>query len=263
MDAKIALKNLRGTRTVLEVEQDYKSMECFFNSEYMTKKKATSVLKEFFFPQNTKKSLVIILPLMCLSQTVGGFAMNEYLEKVLKHFVPRYEYAIISSINVLSTLFCLLAIEKIGRKSLLIISIVGSAICCFLLAIYKLIEKQDCQTLLKGEMLIPVLLILAYYAVYFFGLIPLVPILAGEIFPNRVKIVACAICISLVYISAFSVQNIFELLKLQTNSCLAFSIFAILGSIGLPLIVSFLPETRGKSLYEIQSELDIISITIS
>lgn len=263
LDAKIALKNLRGTRTVLEIEDDYKSMEYFFNSEYLMEKKASSIFKKFFIPKNAKKSLIIILPLTFLSQMIGSFAMNEYLEKILKHFVPRYEYAILSSINVLSDVFCLLAIEKIGRKTLLIISIVGSAICCFMLALHKLIQKQDCQSLMKGEMLIPMLLLLAYYTVYFFGLIPLVPILAGEIFPNRVKTMACAICISLVYIAALCVQNMFELLQNKTNSCLAFSIFAILGSVGLPLILSFLPETKGKSLYEIQSELETISVMLA
>ncbi|XP_051159885.1 uncharacterized protein LOC127280713 isoform X2 [Leptopilina boulardi] len=235
LDAKITLKNLRGRRTVLEIENDYKSMECFFNSEYVKEKKTTSLFKNIFFPKNAKKSLIIILPLMCLSQMMGSYAMNEYLEKILKHYVVHYEYAILSLINVLSDCFCLLAIEKIGRKILLIISIVGSAICCFLLALNKLIQKQDCQSLMK----------------------------AGEIFPNRVKTMACGICISFIYITALSVQNIFELLKYKTNSCLAFSIFAILGSLGLPLIVSFLPETKGKSLYEIQSELDTINISFA
>lgn len=260
LDAKISLKNLRCTRTVLEVEDEYRSLENFFNSDHQTKKKTTQVLMGFFFPQSAKKSVILILPLLCLSQMMGSYAMNNYLERVLKLFVPRYEYVVLSSMNVISVGICLYTIEKIGRKPLLIISIVGSAICCLLLAIHKLIQRQDCESLIKGELVIPLVLILAYYTVYFFGLIPLLPILAGEIFPNRVKTVAAGICVSMVYVAALSVQSVYEFMKEKTNSCSAFGCFAILGSIGLPLILTFLPETKGKSLYKIQSEMDTISI---
>ena len=249
-------------RSVLDVEDEYRSLENFFNSDHQSKKKTTRVLMEFFFPQSAKKSVMVVLPLLCLSQMMGSYAMNHYLERVLKHFVPRFEYVVLSSVNVISVAICLYTIEKIGRKRLLIISIVGSAICCLLLAIHKLIQRQDCQSLLKGELIIPLILILAYYAVYFFGLIPLLPILAGEIFPNRVKTVAAGICVSLVYVAALSVQSVYEFMKTKTNSCSAFGCFAILGSIGLPLIITSLPETKGKSLYQIQNEMDTISIVM-
>ena len=262
MDAKISLKNLRGRRTVLEVEEEYKSIESFFNSEHGKKKKATSVLMQFFNPQSTTKSVMFILPLLCLSQMIGGYAMNFYVEKLLKHFVPRYEYVILSSVNVVSVGFCLFAIVKVGRKPLLITSIVGSALCCFFLAIHKLVQKQDCHIFLKGELMIPVMIILAYFTIYFFGFIPILPILAGEIFPNRIKTVAAGICVSFVYVAALIVQNVYEFLRIKTNSCLAFGSFAILGSIGLPLLISSLPETKGKSLYQIQNEMDNISVVM-
>ena len=116
------------------------------------------------------------------------------------------------------------------------------------------------QLPVKNEIL-PVSVLCIYYSIYALGLTPVLPIVTGEIFPSQAKTAAVGICTSLVYLFAFCMQRSYETLNQRTSSCLAFATFSMLGSIALPFALTLLPETKGKSLLQIQSELENIMMT--
>lgn len=105
---------------------------------------------------------------------------------------------------------------------------------------------------------LPVAILCVYYGIYALGLTPILPIVTGEIFPSREKTTAVGICTSLMYLAAFCMQRSYEALNHRTSSCLAFTCFTVLGSAGLPFVVVLMPETKGKSLSQIQNELENI-----
>ncbi|KAG7203445.1 hypothetical protein KM043_013510 [Ampulex compressa] len=260
LDAKLCLKALRGTERVLQIQEEFKSMERFFNAGLNVVTKPT--LYQVFHPKNTKRSIAVILPILCISQMIGGYAMDDYAEEVINIVVPHYGKILLATLDVLSVGICLYMIEKVGRKPLLMLSVFASAICCFALGIYRYVGQLQCQTV-KGHMALPVGLISVYYAVYCLGLTPILPILTGEIFPCRVKTVAVSCCMMIVYLFAVIMQRLYVLLIHKAGSCLAFAIFALLGSAGIPLALASVPETKGKSLYQIQGELAYVGVIIS
>lgn len=202
----------------------------------------------------------MILPILCISQIVGGHAMDDYAEYFIDDVIPNYGRVLLASLDVISVAVCLYAIEKVGRRPLLIISTSVSALCCLILAIYRVTLAMQNT---KEKMVVPTTIVVIYYSVYSLGLTPVLPVLTGEIFPSRMKTVAVGLTMMLVYLVAATMQMIYMYLNETAGGCWGFVIFALVGSIGLPLAASSLPETRGKSLSQIQADMENVPVVIS
>lgn len=143
MDSKIALKNLRDCKGVLEVYEEFKSMEAFFNSSQG--KNARRLIVEAVCPKTLKSSLVIIIPVLTISQMLGLAAASDYAFNLIEIIYPSLGKLFTSFIDFSSTIFCFLAIERFGRKPLLAFSSIGSGLCCLTLSIYMLVGEK-CST---------------------------------------------------------------------------------------------------------------------
>ena len=97
--------------------------------------------------------------------------------------------------------------------------------------------------------------ILGFVACFAFSLGPVMWVLLSELFPNQVRGIAISFIGLLNSAVSFLVQLIFpwELSHLGNTS--AYAIFGILAVIGFFLLFRTLPETKGKSLEEIEEEL--------
>ncbi|MCY4016471.1 MAG: MFS transporter [Gammaproteobacteria bacterium] len=97
--------------------------------------------------------------------------------------------------------------------------------------------------------------ILGFVASFALSLGPVMWVLFSEIFPNRVRGVALGITSVFNSASSFVVQFVFPWELANLGNAMTFYIFAALGIIGLLLIAWLLPETKGKSLEELEGLL--------
>ena len=97
--------------------------------------------------------------------------------------------------------------------------------------------------------------ILGFVAAFAMSLGPVMWVLFSEIFPNRVRGVALGITSVFNSASSFMVQFLFPWELANLGNALTFYIFAGLGVIGLLLVNRLLPETKGKSLEELEAVL--------
>ena len=77
----------------------------------------------------------------------------------------------------------------------------------------------------------------------------------SEIFPNRIRGVAVGITVVFNSLSSFAVQFLFPWELANLGNATTFYIFAAMGVIGLILVQRLLPETKGKSLEELETVL--------
>ena len=94
--------------------------------------------------------------------------------------------------------------------------------------------------------------ILGFVASFAMSLGPVMWVLFSEIFPNRVRGVALGITSVFNSVSSSFVQFVFPWELAYLGNALTFYIFAALGILGLLLINWLLPETKGKSLEELE-----------
>ena len=94
--------------------------------------------------------------------------------------------------------------------------------------------------------------ILGFVACFAISIGPVMWVLFSELFPNRIRGLAISF-VGLVNSSvSFLVQLLFPWQLANFGSAVTFFIYGVFAVIGLLIIVRLLPETRGKSLEELE-----------
>ena len=97
--------------------------------------------------------------------------------------------------------------------------------------------------------------ILGFIACFAFSLGPVMWVMLSEIFPNRYRGLAIGVIGFINSFSSWLVQQIFPWEISNLGSALTFFIYGLIATVGMLLFIKILPETKGKSLEEIETEL--------
>jgi len=153
--------------------------------------------------------------------------------------------------NIISTFIAIALIDKIGRKPLLLIGSLGMFICLGALTFIfgssgldqagKLALSQDMGTLA---------LLMANLFVVFFGLSwgPVVWVLLGEIFNNRIRGAALAVAAGAQWLANFAITMTFPILLAGVGLAGAYGLYALSAFVSIFFVVKYIKETRGKPL---------------
>ena len=150
------------------------------------------------------------------------------------------------SVNLAFTLVALGIVDRGGRRPLMLF---GSAA---LTIIYAALG-YGYHTGLKGLSML--LLVLAAIACYSVSLAPVTWVVISEIFPNRIRGAAMAIAISSLWIACFLLTYTFPMLNARLGSAGTFWLYGAICAAGFLFVFCKMPETKGKTLEEIEREL--------
>jgi sugar porter (SP) family MFS transporter len=149
-------------------------------------------------------------------------------------------------VNLLFTLVAIATVDRIGRRTLMLIGSAGLAI------IYVLLGACY-QTRSHGlHVLILVVMAIACFAM---SLGPVVWVVIAEIFPNRIRGAAMSIAVSSLWIACFVLTYTFPLLNRALGPAGSFWIYAGICAVGFVFVLFRLPETKGKTLEQIEVKL--------
>jgi MFS family permease len=99
------------------------------------------------------------------------------------------------------------------------------------------------------------LLVLAAIAAYSVSLAPVTWVIISEIFPNRIRGAAMAMAVSSLWIGCFLLTFTFPILNKKLGPAWTFWLYAAICIAGFIFIKFKLPETKGKTLEQIEREL--------
>ena len=134
--------------------------------------------------------------------------------------------------------------DKAGRKKLLLIGIAGMAVCLLTVGAAFYFNAE------KGPLVL--IAILAYIAFFEISLGPLTFVVISEIFPNRIRGRAMSITIFALWCAVFLVSQTFPILKDGIGVGNTFLIYMIMAIFAFVFVWMILPETKGKTLEEIE-----------
>ena len=100
------------------------------------------------------------------------------------------------------------------------------------------------------------LLVVAAIALYGCSLAPVTWVVLSEIFPNRVRGTAMALAVFALWAGCFTLTYTFPLLNQRFGPAGTFWIYAGICALGFVFILRRLPETKGKTLEEIEAQLE-------
>jgi sugar porter (SP) family MFS transporter len=150
------------------------------------------------------------------------------------------------SVNLAFTFVALGVVDRRGRRPLMLLGSAGLAI------IYTILGYCFSSGLKGFPML---LLVLAAIACYSMSLAPITWVVISEIFPNRIRGAAMAVAVSSLWIACFILTYKFPVLNKYLGAAGTFWLYAGICVVGFIFIKLKLPETKGKSLEEIEREL--------
>lgn len=154
-----------------------------------------------------------------------------------------FNIVITGSVNLIFTLVALQTVDKWGRKKLMLFGALGLAVAYLLLGISYFF-------VVKG-MLILVIVVTAI-AIYAMSLAPVTWVVLSEIFPNRVRGTAMSIATTALWVACALLTFTFPFLNRNLNAYGTFWLYAIICVAGFMFIKIKLPETKGKSLEQVE-----------
>lgn len=101
----------------------------------------------------------------------------------------------------------------------------------------------------------PLLSLAVFIVIFSMGYGPIPWLMMGELFPNNVKGVASSVTASMNWILAFAVTKFFQNMIDLMGISLSFFVFAIICFVGTIFVALVVPETKGKTIDEVQIEL--------
>lgn len=203
-----------------------------------------STLKE----SNIKRALIIGILLAIFSQITGINAIMYYAPEIFKSTGVGSDSAFIQTVlvGVINLVFTFVAIKYVdtwGRKKLLLFGISGMAICLFLIGWGFYMQQQGYLILIA---------ILGYIACFAMSMGPLAFVVIAEIFPTKARATAMSIATFFLWLAVFLVSQTFPVLIGMIGNAYTFWLYMIVAIMAFLFIWKRIPETKGKTLEEIE-----------
>jgi SP family galactose:H+ symporter-like MFS transporter len=162
----------------------------------------------------------------------------------------------IGGVNVLSTFIAIAFIDRIGRRLLLLIGLVGMGVSLAVVGIaFHFIAPASGAAAGAGPTpagVVTVIALIVFIASFAFSLGPVTWTVINEIFPAQIRGRGVALATAINWGSAFLVSQFFLSLVAVLGSAWTFWLLALLCGLGWVWIWLRVPETRGLSLEKIQ-----------
>lgn len=166
--------------------------------------------------------------------SAAGFGVTDVL----------FNIVITGIVNLVFTFIALKTVDSWGRRKLMLFGSAGLAITYLLLGGSYFFE-------LNGFMVL--LFVVLGIGIYAMSLAPITWVVLSEIFPNKIRGSAMAVATSSLWIASFVLTYTFPLLNRALNASGTFWVYALICVGGFLFIFKKLPETKGKSLEEIEA----------
>ncbi|XP_065222917.1 facilitated trehalose transporter Tret1-like isoform X2 [Planococcus citri] len=211
-----------------------------------------------FQTKAAKRGLLIGIGAMFFQQFSGCNAVIFYTKSIFQDagatIDPNLSSIIIGVVQTLSTYIASLIVDKLGRRLLMLMSIIVMTLCTFTLGLYFYL-KTDAKLDVSDIGWLPLLSLSGYIIVFSLGFGPVPWILVGEIFPLKIKGAACSIVCLCNWSYVFLVTKLFPLFVIWFGAGITFWCFAVCSAIGVFFVALIVPETKGKTLSEVQAML--------
>ena len=121
--------------------------------------------------------------------------------------------------------------------------------------VYALNEGAILEAAIDMNATLVLIGILGFIACFAFSLGPVMWVMLSEIFPNRYRGLAIGVIGFINSFSSWLIQQIFPWEISNLGSALTFFIYGLIATVGVLLFIKILPETKGKSLEQLENEL--------
>ncbi|XP_029172547.1 facilitated trehalose transporter Tret1-like isoform X2 [Nylanderia fulva] len=216
-----------------------------------------SRFRELLCVSGNRKALIILITLGAIHHMSGIQAVEQYAELIFdqanSNLEGKYLTMILGMVQVVSTVVCMFVTDHSGKKSLLMISSIGSACSTAIVAIYFHLQHDNVN--MSNLTWLPAVGVITYVIMFSLGLSALPIAMIGELFPTNVKALGSMITMFSSGVFAFGVTNLYLVIAENNGTHVPFWIFTACSLAGTLFTFLYVPETKGKTLEQIQEML--------
>ena len=193
--------------------------------------------------------------LSVFQQFVGINVVLYYAPEIFKSMGSGTETAllqtiIVGGVNLLFTVIAIQSVDKVGRKPLMIVGALGMAVAMFAIG----------TAFFSGSLgMFALICMLVYVAAFAMSWGPVTWVLLSEIFPNDVRGKALAVAVAAQWIANYLVSWTFPMMDKNRyllekfNHGFAYWIYGAMGLLAAFFVWKYIPETKGKTLEEMNN----------
>jgi SP family arabinose:H+ symporter-like MFS transporter len=203
------------------------------------------------FGARFRRPLLVAVLLMAFSQFSGINAIMYYSTKIFTTAGTGVKdsftaSAIVGLVNLLFTFVAMAFVDKAGRRALLLVGLTAQVIALGAVGAMFHAGVQGIGLLIA---------VIAFIAAFAVALGPIPWILCSEIFPTKVRGRAMSVATFTIWSACYIVAQTFPVLNdsPQIGPAKTFWIYAACSLLGLLFVLAMVPETKGRSLEEIES----------
>lgn len=243
-DARNVVQSVTGDEGADRVIERYRSEDAEHSDEHRTGLRA-------LLARRVRPALIVGLGLAVLQQFVGINTVLYYAPTIMRQTGLGASNSIVYSIiigavNLAMTVVSLRLIDRVGRRPLLIVSLIGMAISVGGLAMAFLFDLSSIV------MLVCMLIFVSSFAV---GMGPVFWVILGEIFPPQARAEGTGAGSAANWLSNFAVSTAFLPLAQAIGTGKVFLIFAAVCLLGLWFVGRYVPETKDRNFQQVDAEL--------
>lgn len=240
-------------------KQDDKAM-AVLNRIYHSADHSKKVLADIVQTRNLEKNIKKT-PLFAFGKTViiVGIMVSFFQQfigiNVALYYAPRIfedlgagadasmvQTVVMGLVNVIFTLIAIKYVDKIGRKPLLIVGSIGMAIGMGGVSMLSAFNVIGISTLI---------FIVIFTASFMMSWGPIVWVVLSEIFPNRIRGAAMAIAVAVQWLANFTITSFYPYM-MEVSGAMTYGFYGLMCVLSGLFIWKFLPETKGKTLEELE-----------
>lgn len=239
-------------------ESDIKKEALYISECVAETKKNQGSFTDLIQSRGLTRGLMITCGLMVFQQFSGINAVLAYMQSIFDAtgmtLRPEYSSICIGVIQLFTIGLTAPLIDRLGRRILLLFSTIGSCLSLITLGLYFYLKNNGVEV--NAISWLPIASLILFIVMFNLGIGPLPWTIMGELFPSNVKSMASTIssctCMSL----GFLISMFFPLLTESLGMAMSFWLFSACLGCGTIFITLTVPETKGRSLMEIQNLLN-------
>ncbi|XP_047034896.1 facilitated trehalose transporter Tret1-like [Helicoverpa zea] len=223
-------------------------------------KKIILKIKHVFFVKETMKPFLLVLVYFFFYTVSGALPVRPTMVNVCSAFGMKYDpktiVVVVGALSIVTSLLSAVIVKTIGKRKLVVGSMLGTACCSIALSIYartylpSTVFSYDKETFPEPKDVLPVVLFLALTC---FNALGIPWVLLSEVFPFKSRGIATALAAAASYIFFFFASKTNYNIEYAFHLSGTFGLYGIFGFIGTVYLYLFLPETEQKTLAEIEA----------
>ncbi|KAH0999453.1 hypothetical protein HUJ04_005323 [Dendroctonus ponderosae] len=237
------------------------------NEEFQSLKKdvdrqvsETGTWRDLWMIRSNRRALIACVFLRWAQQLAGIAVFETYFQFIFQKagptaLTPQGSALFFSGALWLAMTGFSFTLDKLGRRKSFVFSALGCALCLTAESCYFFIDEFRPGLDLASFSWFPIAGLLLYSFFYAFGLDILPSLMAGELFSASIKAKGLAVANVFMGVICFFTATIFKTLSNELGLYAPFALFALCTFGSCALSLSIVPETRGRTLEEIQQDL--------